>query len=117
MQLSATFSFLSGSDKPVILRRMTAVGMRLDVQCMARVTVATPEMRYEIERAGGVAQIDRLCIISNTEIEAKQWPGPPRRGDLLYIIDERYSAMILGCASRDLLGMDVRHDLTLRGSG
>jgi hypothetical protein len=74
-------------------------------------------LRYEIERAGGVAQIDRLCIISDTEIQQKQWPGPPRRGDLLYIIDERYSALILGCDSSDLLGADVRHDMTLRGSG
>jgi len=117
MQLSATFSFLSGSNKPVLLRRMTGGGLRLDVQCMARVVTATPEMRYEIERAGGIAQIDRHCIISNTEIEQKGWPGPPRRGDLLYIIDERYSASILGCDSADLLGTYVRHDLTLRGSG
>lgn len=117
MQLAATFRFLSNGDKQVILRRMTGGGLHLDVQCMARVVTAMPEMRFEIEHSGGLAQIDRRCIISNTEIEKKGWPGPPRRGDLLYIIDERYSATILGCDTGDLLGPWVRHDITLRGSG
>lgn len=117
MQSGATNHFLSNGDKQVILRRMTGGGLYLDVQCMARVVTATPELRFEIEHSGGVAQIDRRCIISNTEIEAKGWPGPPRRGDLLYIIDEGYSTSILGCDSGNLLGEDVRHDITLRGSG
>jgi hypothetical protein len=117
MDVRATSNFLNNSNKPVILRRMTFAGMHLDVECMARVKQATPELHYQIQQAGGVAQIDRVCIISNEEIKRKGWPGPPRRGDLVYLIDERYSASVLSCESRDLFGTDVRHNLSLRGSG
>jgi hypothetical protein len=117
MDLSATFNFLSNSDKPIVLRRLTYGGMVLDVQCLARVTLFNPQAQFQIEQAGGIAQGDRQCIISNTEIDAKGWPGPPRRGDILVILDEGVTTSVLGCDVSDLGGTRVRHNLTLRGGG
>jgi hypothetical protein len=67
--------------------------------------------------AGGIAQGDRVCIISNTEIDRKGWPGPPRRGDIMVILDEGVTTSVLGCDVSDIGGTTVRYDLTLRGGG
>lgn len=117
MQLNATFSLLGGSNKPVLLRRMTGGGLVLDVLCMGRVTQWTPQVHFQIEQAGGIAQGDRVLIISNEEISRKGWPGPPRRGDMVILLDEGVSTSVLGCDVSDLFGTRVRHDLTLRGGG
>ena len=118
MQLTATHTFLAtGTHKPVLLRRMSGGGLVLDVQCQARINQWTPQAQYQIEQSGGIAQGDRTCIISNEEIERKGWPGPPRRGDMVIILDEGVSTTVLGCDVSDLFGTRVRHDLTLRGGG
>jgi hypothetical protein len=117
VDLRATFNFLSGSDRAVLLRRLTYGGMVLDVQCQARVTQFVPQGQYQIEQAGGIAQGDRVLVISDTEISEKQWPGPPRRGDIIVLVDEGVTTSVLGCDVSDLGGTTVRYDLTLRGGG
>lgn len=37
------------------------------------------------ELVGGIAQGDKRAVISNKEIAAANWPGPPRRGDILVV--------------------------------
>lgn len=117
MNLGACFDRLALSNSPVILRRMTVGGLFLDVKCQARVTQWTPQVHYQIEQAGGIAQGDRHCIISDKEMTRKRWPGPPRRGDMIIILDEGVSTSVLGCDSSDIHSVTTRHDMTLRGGG
>jgi hypothetical protein len=118
MDTDATFRFLSGFGRPILLRRLTAKGLYLEVVCMARVSKFTPQLHYQIEQAGGYGQGEREVIISNKEIERKQWPGPPMRGDLVVIPEEGWSGIVQGCASNSLPGgIVVRYDINLRGTG
>lgn len=65
------------------------------------------------ELLGGLAQGDQQVTISNAEIDAADWPGPPRKGDLL-IIDGR-TWTVQGADPR-MLGDDVlAHILWVRG--
>lgn len=103
----------------ILLRRLSGRGIYLEVRCAARIDKFTPEMLHQIEQAGGIAQGDRTCIISNREIARQRWPGPPRRGDMVIILgangnDETTS--VTGCDTSAYQGQIIRHDLTLRGN-
>jgi hypothetical protein len=115
MDVNAVANTLERSGNYVRLRRLTGRGLYIEVRCAARVTKFTPEMRALIGEAGGIAQGDRLCTISNREITDKQWPGPPRRGDLVIIEREGNTAMVQGSDTSDLMGVIVRHDMVIRG--
>ena len=71
---------LARYGETVVLRRPTGQGLFTDVSCGARVDQFQPH-----EIAGGVMQGDRNVVLSNREIEAANWPGPPRRGDQIVI--------------------------------
>jgi hypothetical protein len=43
------------------------------------------------ELVGGITQGDKRAILSNAEIAAAGWPGPPRRGDILVIDGQPYT--------------------------
>lgn len=61
----------------------------------------------------GVMQGDRTVTMSNAEIEATGWPGPPRKGDLL-LIDGQQTA-VQGCETKYLGGAVLAHVLWVRG--
>lgn len=54
----------------------------VDVAVKARVEQLRPD-----ELVGEIAQFDRRVVISNAEIAAAAWPGPPKRGDRVIFAD------------------------------
>jgi hypothetical protein len=92
---------------PVTLRRQTT-GAPIDVVCMARVDLFRPE-----QFVGGILQGDRQVVLSNDEIAAAGWPGPPRKGDQMII--QGRTTVVQGAASIYIKGAVVRHDLQVRG--
>jgi len=65
------------------------------------------------ELVGSIAQGDREVIISNAEIEAAGWPGPPRRGDIIVI--DGVTTTVQAPDTRRLLAETVGHILQVRG--
>lgn len=120
MDVNALANTLERGGRYVKLRRQTGRGLYIEVRCAARVTKWQPEMRLQIEAAGGIAQGDRICVLSNREIIAAQWPGPPRRGDVVIIEgdgpDVGNTTYVTGCDTSDVDGITTRHDLALRGT-
>jgi hypothetical protein len=120
MDIHALANTLERGGRYIKLRRQTGRGLYIEVRCAARVTKWTPEIRLQIEAAGGIAQGHRICVISNREILREKWPGPPRRGDLVIVEgDDEESgntAFVTGCDTSDVDGITTRHDITLRGT-
>lgn len=66
------------------LRRQTLVAG--GVQVPLDVTVYGVTKNYAAnELIGGIIQGDTVVTITNAEIEAAQWPGPPKSGDKMVI--------------------------------
>jgi hypothetical protein len=98
----------SGAD--ATLRRISpARGIYYDVTVRAFVRDYQPE-----ELSGGILQGDRHAVISDVEITARRWPGPPRKGDQL-IMDGR-TTTVQGCETRTVGNAVAMHVLQLRGS-
>jgi hypothetical protein len=120
MDLDATADKLEEAATDIIcLRRLTGRGCYIEVTCPARITKWVPEMLRQIAAAGGIAQGDSFCIISNREIERRHWPGPPRRGDVVVILGEKNkvtTATVQGCSSSSYQGRVIRHDLQICGN-
>ncbi len=105
---SATAAMLSRYGETVVLRRPTGQAQFLNVTCAARVDQFQPH-----EIAGGVTQGDRKVILSNREIEAGAWPGPPRRGDQIVIAGR--TTTVQGVETIAVGGRVVRHNVQVRG--
>lgn len=65
------------------------------------------------ELVGSIAQGDRRVIISNAEISAANWPGPPRRGDIIVI--DGVTTTVQAPDTRHLLSETLGHVLQVRG--
>ncbi|MDR3474435.1 MAG: hypothetical protein P4M09_22530 [Devosia sp.] len=65
------------------------------------------------ELAGGIIQGDRLVIISNSEIAAQAWPGPPKKPDSVVIAGR--VTTIQGVETIRLGAVAVRHNIQVRG--
>lgn len=65
------------------------------------------------ELAGLLQQGDRRITISNAEIAAANWPGPPRKGDFLVI--DGVSTAVQGAEPRYLRTEVLAHVLWVRG--
>lgn len=63
---------------------------------------------------GDVLQSDRQAIISNAEIAAASWPGPPRKGDQVILGGQTMA--VQGCDTRRVGDAIAMHILTVRGS-
>lgn len=109
MNPGATTAMLARYGETVTLRRPTGQGMFTDVSCAARVDHFQPH-----EIAGGVVQGDRQVILSNHEIEAANWPGPPRRGDQI-VIGGR-TTTVQGVDTVAIGDRTMRHNVQVRGS-
>jgi hypothetical protein len=106
---SATASMLARYGETVVLRRPTGQAQFIDVSCAARVDQFQPH-----EIAGGVVQGDRKVTLSNREIEAEAWPGPPRRGDQIVVAGR--TTTVQGVETITVGGQIVRHNVQVRGS-
>jgi hypothetical protein len=105
---SATAAMLARYGETVLLRRPTGQAQFIDVSCAARV-----DQFQQHEITGGVMQGDRKVILSNQEIEAETWPGPPRRGDQIVIGGRTTTAQ--GVETISVGGQIVRHNVQVRG--
>lgn len=96
--------------RPITLRRLAPNGIRFDVTVTAIVRNYAPT-----ELVGGIAQGDRKVIISNREIERRQWPGPPRDGDQC-IIDGKTTTLKAAPATVKIGDDIIKHTLQVRGA-
>jgi hypothetical protein len=114
---NATASVLRAGGDEILLRRLLGHGLYVEVRCAAHVAQYRPELRAFVSEAGGLLQADRICTISNAEIEDCQWPGPPRRGDIVILLNEgSRTTTVQDVAPANINGEIVRYDLAVRGS-
>jgi len=91
------------------LRRVTGTGdVHFDVEVYGYDSQYKPE-----EIVGEIAQGDIRVIISNREILARSWPGPPRRSDVVIIDGKPHRVM--GNEIQSIGGEVVMHWLQVRG--
>jgi hypothetical protein len=103
----ATADALAAVGSAMTLRRLGRPP--IEVICMGTISGYTP-----LEIAGGIVQGDSKAILSNQEIEAAGWPGPPRKGDIL--ISAGHSAVVQGCDTVTVGDVIIRHNLQIRGT-
>lgn len=71
---ASVLAMLTSRGRSVTLRRVGSPNT--DVACMAMIA-----QKDDVPESGGVSQYRRQITISNSEIAAASWPGPPRKGD------------------------------------
>ena len=81
-----------------------------DLECWGVVIAAEP-----VQQPGGLWQIRRIVRISDAEISARRWPGPPRREDWLHRRGDGARYSVLDCDTRGLRGVAAVHILTVLG--
>lgn len=92
----------------VTLRRMVS-GVAVDVTVVATVMGYQPN-----EITGGIMVGDSKARLSDDDIAAAGWPGPPRRGDILMIDGRTFTAISV---STEKMGTAVlSHTMQVRGS-
>lgn len=102
---------LARRGQPMILRRLDitqspTVNVDVTVQGWVRAYAAH-------ELIGGIVQGDRQVTISNAEIAAAGWPGPPRAHDLVNIAGRFLNVQAVNTM---YIGTDIaKHALTVRG--
>jgi hypothetical protein len=77
----------------VTLRRVTGPSTFVSVKVKAKMSTFVRQRDVE---PGAVKQFYQQFIISNREIAARQWPGPPRRGDQI-VTSERAISTVQSC--------------------
>ena len=114
MTLSATTRRLVLRDgQPVTLRRITGTApsqTTTDVACTAIVRGFDPAT---LSPAAGLQQGDRHVTITNHEIAAAAWPGPPRKGDRVLIGGA--TTTVQSVETRQHRAAIDRHILVVRG--
>lgn len=111
MDLQATANVLELIGQTATLRRF--VGR---LQGRQDVTVKVQIIAYQAaELTNNIAQGDQHGIMSNREIAARGWPGPPKRGDLL-ILANGVTKTIEACDPLTVGEIPYRYDLQLRGA-
>lgn len=105
---ASTASAIARTGQVVTLRRVVA-GVNTDVDAFAVVRGYQPQ-----ELVGEITQADRQVIVSDQEITAAGWPGPPTTGDIVIIGGK--SHRVQGPAETIVMGnVVVRHTLRARG--
>lgn len=99
---------ITREGQSVTLRRIATGTAPVAVTCQAMVRGYRPA-----ELVGGIVQGDRRVVISNAEIAAATWPGPPRKGDQVVIEGKVTTAQ--GVETVQLRGEDAKHILAVRG--
>lgn len=67
------------------------------------------------ELSDTIAQGDREVVISDVPIEARQWPGPPARNDLVLLEGGSLVARVLAVNSLSLGDVTLKHTMQVRG--
>lgn len=85
------YGALARFGRPMVLRRTTLAAGSTKIPLDVTVSGVTENYQPQ-ELTDVIAQGDTKVTISNTEISARQWPGPPRRGDDM-VIDGKVKAI------------------------
>lgn len=102
-----TYAALGEAGEHVTLRRLGTPNT--DVTTWAAIRRYQPN-----ELVNGIVQGDQNVIISNIEIAAASWPGPPRKGD--FIIRQGNTVLAVEGVETVRVGTTiVRHNLQVRG--
>ncbi len=103
-------ALVAAKGEILTLRRLTGTQqIPLDVEVRGVVRDYRPE-----ELIGAVQQGDRQVIISNGEILARQWPGPPRINDKI-VRDATKALNVEAAETRKLGDAAALHILRVRG--
>lgn len=100
------------------LRRPTGGASYTDVTVYGVLGGATPSdlpagNLMGANQAGAMRQVDREARISNAEIAAVSWPGPPRSGDRIEADGAKYT--VQSCDTRYIGAEAALHILRVRG--
>jgi len=101
------------TGQPATLRRMSGTGNSRTAQDVAVTAVVRGYQPQELAPGSGLQQGDRMVIITDHEIAAAGWPGPPRRGDHLVLGGVQTSVQAV--ETRHLGAAVDRHILAVRG--
>lgn len=94
---------------PATLRRPTGTGdIHFDVEVYAFHTTSTP-----VPLVGEASQANKMVRISNRDILARQWPGPPRDADIIILAGK--ACRIMDVETLSVGGEVVEHVLQVRG--
>ncbi len=108
---------ISREGRLVLLRRLSGPDTFFDVNVYAFGIDYHIDSRERVggaDVAGGIVQGDRIERISNKEIDERQWPGPPRRGDIIVIAGR--TCNVRGVETKIVGGETVEHVLQVRGT-
>jgi hypothetical protein len=109
MNVSTVANAIARVGKAATLRRVTGPQTFVSVGVKVVVRAYQPN-----ELQGGIVQGDRQARISNAEIDARQWPGPPRRGDQLILDGRTYN--VQGVDSPNIAEDTAMHIMQVRGT-
>lgn len=101
---NTTQRLLARHGRPFTLRRMPATDVTVQGYRAGFGSDPLP---------GGQPQGQSTIIISNAEIEAAAWPGPPRKGDRL--VDAERTVTIASVETLWLAGSVDRHVISVSG--
>lgn len=107
---------LVGSAQRMIAQRGEVATLRRSATGAADVDVSVRAFVAHASRqplAGTVVQMEREARISNAEIAAASWPGPPRPGDRLVVGSTTYHVQAVDTLKD--AGAIAIHVLSLRG--
>lgn len=109
--LAALDRQLAAHGQTVTLRRQTIV----NPVTYREVTVTAVVRKYRPEElAGTIVQGDRQVIMSDSEIAADGWPGPPQVNDRV-VIDGATATVVKAVDTIKVGATTVRHNLTVTG--
>ena len=103
-----TRRLVARDGQAITLRRIATGQAPVDLSCTAVVRDYRPH-----ELVGSLDQGDRQVIITNDEIVAAAWPGPPRRNDRVVMDAGVFTVQAVNTAQ--LGATIIRHTMTVRG--
>jgi hypothetical protein len=112
-QAAVTRRLVLRDGRLAVLRRLSGVGpaqTAIDVDVLAVVRGFKPE---QLVAEAGLQQGDRVATITDHEIAAASWPGPPRKGDRLVLAG--VTTTVQSVESRYLGEAVDRHVMVVRG--
>lgn len=113
-QVAVTRRLVLRDGAPATLRRLVGTGpsqTAVDVAVVAILRGFRPEV---LVAGAGLQQGDRQAIITDHEIAAASWPGPPRKGDRL-VLPGGAIATVQAVETRYLGSAVERHVMVVRG--
>lgn len=110
--IAATERAIAAVGETVTLRRPAGVSPQTftDAEARARVTDFHAD-----ELVGSLQQGDRKLIVLAKDLEARQWPVPPRKGDKAIVRGKTLNVEAVDDSTRRVGGVIVAYEIAARG--